>query len=96
VNVAVTICGQPGHYISDYPKPKQNKPNQQNQGSGTKAINPAKKPMVQLRQGNLNFTTMSDIPEGVQCLRVHSLSLKLLLRYYSILELPIALLVGVW
>jgi hypothetical protein len=57
-------CGQPGHYISDYPNPKQIKPNQQNQGSGTQLVNPAKKPMVQVRQGKLNFTTLSDIPEG--------------------------------
>jgi hypothetical protein len=27
-------CGQPGHYISDSPKPKQIKPNPQNQGAG--------------------------------------------------------------
>jgi hypothetical protein len=46
------------------PKPRQIKPNQQNQGAGTKPTNPAKKPMVHVRQGKLNFTTMSDIPEG--------------------------------
>jgi hypothetical protein len=57
-------CGQPGHYISDCPKPKQIKPNPQNQGAGNKPATPAKKPMVQVRQGKLNFTTMSDIPEG--------------------------------
>jgi predicted aspartyl protease len=61
-------CGQPGHYISDCPKPKQNKPNQQNQGAGNKPATPAKKPMVQVRQGKLNFTTMSDIPEGASVL----------------------------
>jgi hypothetical protein len=32
--------------------------------TGTKPANPAKKPMVQVRQGKLNFTTMSHIPEG--------------------------------
>jgi hypothetical protein len=57
-------CGQPGHYISDCPKPKQIKPNPQNQGAGNKPATPAKKPMVQVCQGKLNFTTMSDIPEG--------------------------------
>jgi predicted aspartyl protease len=46
------------------PKPKQNKPIQQNQGVGNKPATPAKKPIVQVRQGKLNFTTMSDIPEG--------------------------------
>jgi hypothetical protein len=56
--------GQPGHYISDCPKPKQIKPNPPNQGAGNKPATLAKKPMVQVCQGKLNFTTMSDIPEG--------------------------------
>jgi hypothetical protein len=57
-------CGQPGHYIGECPKPRQIKPNPQNQGAGNKPTTPAKKPMVQVRQGKLNFTAMSDIPEG--------------------------------
>jgi hypothetical protein len=57
-------CGQPGHYISECPKPRQIKPNPQNQGARNKPATPAKKPMVQVRQGKLNFTAMSDIPEG--------------------------------
>jgi hypothetical protein len=61
-------CGQSGHYISDCPKPKQNKTNPQNQGAGNKPITPAKKPMVQVRQGKLYFTTMSDIPKGASVL----------------------------
>jgi hypothetical protein len=61
-------CGQPGHYISACPKPKQIKPNPPNQGAGNKPATPAKKPMVQVRQGKLNFTTMSDIPEGASVL----------------------------
>jgi hypothetical protein len=61
-------CGQPGHYMSDFPKPKQNKSNHQNQGAGNKPANPAKKLMVQVRQGKMNFTTMSDIPEGASVL----------------------------
>jgi hypothetical protein len=61
-------CGQPGHYISDCPKPKQIKPNPPNQGAGNKPATPAKKPMVQVREGKLNFTTMSDIPEGASVL----------------------------
>jgi hypothetical protein len=40
------------------------KPNPQNQGAGIKPATPAKKPMVQVRQGKLNFTTMSDLTEG--------------------------------
>jgi hypothetical protein len=61
-------CGQPGHYISECPKPKQNKPNPPNQGVGPKPANPAKKPMVQVRQGKLNFTTMGDILAGASML----------------------------
>jgi hypothetical protein len=61
-------CGQLGHYISDCPRPKQIKPNPQNQVAGNKPATPAKKPMVQVRQGNLKFTTMSDIPEGASVL----------------------------
>jgi hypothetical protein len=61
-------CGQPGHYISDCPKPKKIKPNPPNQGAGNKPATPAKMPMVQVRQGKLNFTTMSDIPEGASVL----------------------------
>jgi hypothetical protein len=61
-------CGQPGHYISECPKPRQIKPNPQNQGAGNKPGTPAKKPMVQVRQGKLNFTAMSDIPEGASVL----------------------------
>jgi hypothetical protein len=51
-------CGQPGHYISECPKPKQNKPNPPNQGAGPNPANPAKKAMVQVRQGKLNFTAI--------------------------------------
>jgi hypothetical protein len=61
-------CGQPGHYISECPKPRQIKPNPQNQGAGVKPATPAKKPMVQVRQGKLNFIAMSDIPEGASVL----------------------------
>jgi hypothetical protein len=54
--------------MSDCPNPKQNKPNPQNQGAGTKPANWAKKQMVQVCQGKLNFTTMSDISEGASVL----------------------------
>jgi hypothetical protein len=54
-------CGQPGHYISECPKPKQNK---QGEGSGSRQGNQGKKPVVQVKKGKLNFTTMVDIPEG--------------------------------
>jgi hypothetical protein len=61
-------CGEPGHYISDCPKPKQIKPNPQNQGAGNKPATSVKKPIVQVRQGKLNFNTMSDISEGASVL----------------------------
>jgi hypothetical protein len=61
-------CGQPRHYISECPKPRQIKPNPQNQGAGNQPATPTKKPMVQVRQGKLNFTAMSDIPEGASVL----------------------------
>jgi hypothetical protein len=77
-------CGQPGHYINECPMPRQIKPNPQNQGAGKKPATPAKKPMVQVCQGKLNFTAMSDIPEELKCSRVHSLSATLLLRFYLI------------
>jgi hypothetical protein len=61
-------CGQPGHYISECPKPRKIKPIPQNQGAGNKPATPAKKPIVQVRQGKLNFTAMSDIAEGASVL----------------------------
>jgi hypothetical protein len=75
-------CGQPGHYISDCPKPRQINPNPQNQGAGKKPATPAKKPMVQVCQGKLNFTTMSDISEGASVLMgtfsIHDTHVKIL------------------
>jgi hypothetical protein len=61
-------CVQLRHYINECPKPRQIKPIPQNQVAGRKPATPAKKPMVQVRQGKLNFTAMSDIPEGASVL----------------------------
>jgi hypothetical protein len=58
-------CGQLGHYINECPKPK---PNKQGEGSGFRQGNQGKKPVVQVKQGKLNFTTMVDIPEGAAVL----------------------------
>jgi hypothetical protein len=58
-------CGQPGHYINECPKPKTNK---QGEGPGFRQGNQGKKPVVQVKQGKLNFTTMIDIPEGAAVL----------------------------
>jgi hypothetical protein len=35
---------------------------------GNKSANLVKKPMVEVRQGKLNFTTMSGVPEGASVL----------------------------
>jgi hypothetical protein len=86
-------CGQPGHYINECPKPRQIKPNPQNQGAGNKPSTPAKKPMVQVRQGKLNFTAMSDIPEGASVLTGTFSISNTLLRFYLIQEPPMVSLV---
>jgi hypothetical protein len=65
--VASTVVNQ-GITSTIAPNPSSFKPNPQNQGAGNKPATPAKKPMVQVRQGKLNFTTMSDIPEGASVL----------------------------
>jgi hypothetical protein len=58
-------CGQPGHYINECPKPRQNK---QSESSGFRHGNQGKKPMMQVKQGKLNFTTLVDVPEGAAVL----------------------------
>jgi hypothetical protein len=58
-------CGQPGHYINECPKPQQSK---QGESSGFRQGNQGKKPMVQVKQGKLNFTTLADVPEGAAML----------------------------
>ena len=61
-------CGQPGHYAHKCPKPKPNKSYQQGEGSGPKQGNQGKKPVVQVKQGKLNFTTLVDMPDGAPVL----------------------------
>jgi hypothetical protein len=58
-------CGQPGHYANECPKPRQNK---QGESSGFRQGNQAKKPVVRVKQGKLNFTTLADVPEGAAVL----------------------------
>jgi hypothetical protein len=58
-------CGQPGHYISERPKPKQNK---QGEGSWFHQGNQGKKSVVQVKQGKLNYTSMVNTPEGASVL----------------------------
>jgi hypothetical protein len=58
-------CGQPGHYINECPKPK---PNKQGEGSRFRHGNQGKKPMVQVKQGKLNYTSMVNTSEGAAVL----------------------------
>jgi hypothetical protein len=53
-----------------------------------KPATPAKKPMVQVRQGKLNFTTMSDIPEGASVLTGTFFINDTPVKIFLILELP--------
>jgi hypothetical protein len=54
-------CGSPSHFIKDCPQPRRSfqgqTSNPNNKGKG-------KKQMVQVRQGRVNFTTLSELPEG--------------------------------
>jgi hypothetical protein len=50
-------CGNTGHYAKNCPR------NQQRQGQNNNQ-NQGKRQKVQVRQGRLNFTTMTDIPDG--------------------------------
>jgi hypothetical protein len=79
-------CGQSGHYVSECPKPKQNK---QGEGLGTRQVNHGKKPVVQVKQGKLNFTTLVDIPEGETMLTCTFSILVIRLKFCLILEQPI-------
>jgi hypothetical protein len=58
-------CGQPGHYISECPKPRQIK---QGEGLGAREGNHGKKPVVQVKQGKLYFTSMMNTLEGAPVL----------------------------
>jgi hypothetical protein len=54
-------CGSPSHFIKDCPQPRRSfqgqTSNPNNKGKG-------KKQVVQVRQGRVNFTTLSELPEG--------------------------------
>jgi hypothetical protein len=72
-------CGQPGHYINEC-KPN---PNKQGEGSGFRQGNQGKKPMVQVKQGKLNYTSMMNTLEGAAVLTgifsIRGFSVKVLL-----------------
>jgi hypothetical protein len=54
-------CGSPSHFIKDCPQPRRSfqgqTSNPNNKGKG-------KKQVVQVCQGRVNFTTLSELPEG--------------------------------
>jgi hypothetical protein len=54
-------CGSADHFIRDCPRPK--KPNQ-GQGPNQGNQNKGKRPMMQVRQGRINFTTLAELPDG--------------------------------
>jgi hypothetical protein len=54
-------CGSADHFIRDCPRPK--KPNQ-GQSSTQGNQNKGKKPVMQVRQGRINFTTLAELPDG--------------------------------
>jgi hypothetical protein len=54
-------CGSADHFIRDCPRPKKPNPGQSStQGNQNKG----KKPVMQVRQGRINFTTLAELPEG--------------------------------
>jgi hypothetical protein len=53
-------CGSPSHFIKDCPQPRRSF---QGQTSNLNNKGKGKKQMVQVRQGRVNFTTLSELPE---------------------------------
>jgi hypothetical protein len=49
-------CRQPGHYANECPNPRRIKTEQQTPNPGVAKGNHDKKPMIQVKQGQLNFT----------------------------------------
>jgi hypothetical protein len=49
-------CRQPGHYANECPNPRKIMPEQQNQNPRVAKGNHDKKPTIQVKQGQLNFT----------------------------------------
>jgi hypothetical protein len=49
-------CRQPGHYANECPNPKRIKTERQTPNPGVAKVSRDKKPMIQVTQGQLNFT----------------------------------------
>jgi hypothetical protein len=54
-------CGSPSHFIKDCPQPRKSF---QGQTSNPTSKSKGKKQVVQVRQGRVNLTTLSELPEG--------------------------------
>jgi hypothetical protein len=54
-------CESADHFIRDCPRPKKTN---QGQSSTQGNQNKGKKPMMQIRQGRINFTTLAELPDG--------------------------------
>jgi hypothetical protein len=54
-------CRSPSHFIKDCPQPRRSF---QGQTSNPNSKGKGKKQVVQVRQGRVNFTTLSELPEG--------------------------------
>jgi hypothetical protein len=56
-------CGSADHFIRDCPQPKKLN---QGQSSNQSNQNKGKRPMMQVRQGQVNFTTLAELPDGAR------------------------------
>jgi hypothetical protein len=54
-------CGSADHFIRDCPQPKKSN---QGQSSSQDNQNKGKRPMMRVRQGQINFTTLAELPDG--------------------------------
>jgi hypothetical protein len=54
-------CGSPSHFIKDIPQPRKSF---QGQTSSPTSKGKGKRQVVQVRQGRVNLTTLSELPEG--------------------------------
>jgi hypothetical protein len=52
-------CGSSSHFIKNFPQPRKSF-----QGQTSKLSSKGKKQTVQVRQGMVNFTTLSELPKG--------------------------------
>jgi hypothetical protein len=54
-------CGSPAYFVKDCPQPRRTFPRQ---ASNSNSKNKGKRQVMQVRQGRVNFTTLSELPEG--------------------------------